>query len=123
MAGGRDHDRVDREEAQVAAAGAIDGQLDECARAQHAGLRRVDGDVVEDRVVLVGDEVRVDGIDPTDAVGVLRDESGDDGRAIGAERGEGLEIRVDARPAGRVSARDRERDRRTVGGGCALCDG
>ena len=112
VAGGRDHHRVDGEEAEPAGRGTGGDDFDEPARAEHPGFRGVDGHVIEHGVELVGHEIVVDRIDPGHTVRVLRDEGGDDGRAERSSGGEGLEVGVDSGSAAGVGAGDGQGDGR-----------
>ena len=112
MARGRDHYRIDGVEAQQAFGGAGDDEVDEGSAAEHPGLRGVDGHVFEHGVELVGDEVIVDRVDPRHPVRVLGEEGGDDARAQGLARGEGLEVGVDSGSPAGVGAGDGQGDRR-----------
>ena len=78
---------------------------------QHADLHRADIEIGEHRVDLRGDEIGRHVEDGGDFLGVLRGQRGDDGGAIDAERGEGLEIGLDAGAAARIRAGDGDGDR------------
>jgi len=75
---------------------------------EHADLHGVDADVVEDGVELRAHERGVGRVDRRDAARVLRRERRDHARAVCAERGERLQVGLDARAAARVGAGDRE---------------
>ena len=62
----------------------------------HADLDRLDVEIAEHRVDLRGHEIRRHLMNAGDAFGVLRGERGDDGRAVDAEGGKRLQIRLDA---------------------------
>ena len=79
---------------------------------EHADLHRADVKVGEHRVHLRADEVRGHRMDAENARGVLRRKRGDDARAIDAERGKGLEVRLDAGAAARIRAGNGQGDGR-----------
>ncbi len=78
---------------------------------QHAELGGVDPDVPGDRVELRADEVRRDQVDAVHTDGVLRGQRREHAHAEGVERGEGLEVGLDAGATAGVRARDREHPR------------
>ena len=91
-----DHDRIDHQRGQRARGqpqtervghGAGDG-----GGAEHAQLGGIDAHVVEQGVDLKADEVGRYPLDAGDMTGVLRSKRADDGAAVGAESGEGLDI-------------------------------
>ncbi len=78
----------------------------------HPDLDRVDVEIAENRIELRGHEIGGHLMDAADAARVLRGQGRDDGGAVDAERGKGLEVGLDAGAAGRIRAGDGERDRR-----------
>ena len=82
--------------------------MGDVGRGDHADLHRIDADIGKDRIDLAGDEVGRDQFDAADAPRVLGGQGGDDGHAVDAVRREGLQIGLDAGPAGGVRAGDRE---------------
>ncbi len=94
--------------------------------AEHPDLDRVDHDVVADRGELLGQELRRGTEHAAHATGVLGGQRGDRGHAVRAVRGERLEVRLDAGPAGRVGAGDGQgaddhRSSVSHGTGCRRC--
>ena len=83
--------------------------LDQARGEEHPGLRRVDADVVEDRVELRGDELRRQLVDRRDAGRVLRGERHDRAHPVAARGGERLQVGLDARAAARVGRGDGQR--------------
>ena len=71
-------------------------------------LHRVDADIVEHGIELRGDERRIGRVDCGNAARVLRGERRDDARAVGAERGERLQVGLDAGAAARIGTGDGE---------------
>src|SRR5882757_5144589 len=76
----------------------------------HADLHRLHVEIAEHRIDLRGHEVRGHLMNAGDALRVLRGERGDDGRAVDAEGGERLQVRLDAGAARGVRAGDGERN-------------
>ncbi len=72
----------------------------------HADLNRIDPHVGEYRVDLFGDESRVDGLKGSHTLRVLRRQRGDNRHAIGTERGECLQVGLDAGAAAWIRAGD-----------------
>src|ERR1019366_7315368 len=85
--------------------------LDRRRPKKHADLHRIDRKIGEDRVHLGGDETGRHVIDRGNALRVLRGQRGDDGRTIDAERGEGLQVRLDAGATARIRACDGDGNR------------
>ena len=79
-------------------------RLDQRAREEHPGLRRVDADVVEDRVELRAHELRRQLVDRGDADRVLRRQRDEHRRAVRAGGGERLQVGLDAGAAAGVGA-------------------
>ena len=94
-----DHDRVEDDDGGRVLAQRLADEGDGRCVAEHADLDGVDGDVPEDRVELLTDEVVVDLLDGLHTVGVLRQQGGDDGHAVATGRGDGLQVRGLARAA------------------------
>ncbi len=63
---------------------------------QHAGLDGIDADIVEDSAHLALDDIRRHIVNARDAEGVLDGDGGDGRRGVSAERGDRLDIRLDA---------------------------
>jgi hypothetical protein len=101
-----DHHRVEHQMRQPAAAQAIGHGADDAGVAEHADLRRSDGDVGEQRVDLQADEVDRRQMHAGDGTGILRGERRDDAAAVGAEGRERLEVGEQAGAARRVDARN-----------------
>ena len=106
-----DHDRVEDDDGRRVVAQRLPDEGDGRGVAEHADLDGVDGDVPEDGVELLADEVVVDLRDGLHAVGVLGDQGGDDGHAEAAGRCDGLQVRSLARATCGVGARDGEHAR------------
>ena len=76
---------------------------------EHAGLHRVGADIVDDRVDLRRDKLWTQLKDLYDADSILRRDRCDSGRAINAECGEGLKIRLYPRACSGIGTGDRQR--------------
>jgi hypothetical protein len=83
-------------------------RLDDRSAEEHSGLRRIDADVVEDRVELRADEVGWDLVDRRHLGRVLRREGDDRAQPVGAEAGERLQVGLDAGAAAGVRGGDRQ---------------
>ena len=83
----------------------VGDRLDRRRIAQHAGLDRVGADVVQHARRSARDELRRHRVDRVHAQRVLRGQRGDRGRGIGAERGDRLDVGLDARPRRRNPTR------------------
>ena len=86
-------------------------RLDRGGLRQHADLHRIDVEIGEHRVDLRGDEIGRHVVDAGDALGVLRGQRRDHRGAIDAERGEGLQVGLDAGAAAGIRAGDGDGDR------------
>ena len=106
-----DHHRIEHHRALVVTQG-VRHRRDQTGLAQHADLDRVDADVAQHRRDLRGDAALGDWMHIGHRAGVLRGDGGDHAGAKDAERGEGLEIGLNARAAATVGACDRQRCRR-----------
>ncbi len=110
-AGRGDHHRIEHHEDAGEALQSLGDGLDDRRRRQHADLDRADLKVGRNGLHLRDHETRRHDMHALDAQRVLGSERGDRGRAVNAERGEGLEVGLDAGPAPRIGARDGECDR------------
>src|SRR5205807_7684211 len=86
----------------------------------HADLDCADVEIAEYGIELRGDEIRRQRMNSADSFGVLRGQRRNDGGAVDAERGKGLEIGLNAGPSRGVRAGDGERDGRRHG--LSSCD-
>jgi len=82
-----------------------DGTDDACI-GKHADLDGVEAHIGNQRLKLLGDELRWYDMYSGHANGALGGEGRDHGRAVDAQRRERLEVGLDASTAGRVAARD-----------------
>ena len=89
---------------------------------KHADLDRVDGDVVGNRVQLRAEEFHGRHVDVTDAPRVLADQCGDHAHAVGAVRGERLQVGLQPGAAGGVGAGDGQHPRDPPVPSGAACD-
>ena len=87
----------------------VGDRLDQPAREEHPGLRRVDADVAEDRVELRAHELRAELLDRGHADRVLRRQRDEHRHAVRTRGGERLQVGLDAGAAAGVGGRDRER--------------
>src|SRR5436305_14425373 len=76
----------------------------------HADLDRADVEIAEHSVKLRGDEIARQVMNSADGFRVLRGQRRNDGGAVDAERGKGLEIGLNAGPTGGIRAGDSERE-------------
>ena len=88
-----------------------DDRVDRIDARDHADLHRLHVEVGEHRIDLRGDEIRRRVVDAGHALRVLRGQRGDDGGTVDAERGERLQVGLDAGAAAGIRAGDGERDR------------
>ncbi len=77
---------------------------------EHAGLGRGDAKILGDGIDLLANELRRHGMNRRHAARILRGQGGEDAGAVDAERGERLEVGLNAGAAGGIGARDGERD-------------
>ncbi len=103
---GGDHDGVEDDDRRSRGGEPLVDGGDDVGRAEHADLHRVDVDVVADRAQLLLEEGRRRYVDAADPAGVLGDQGRDRGHSVAAERGDRLQVGLDARPAGRIGAGD-----------------
>src|SRR5438105_8418954 len=89
--------------------------LDRRKLRHHAGLDRADVEIAEHSVKLRGDEIARQVMNSADGFRVLRGQRRNDGGAVDAERGKGLEIGLNAGPTGGIRAGDGKRDGRRHG--------
>ena len=106
-AAGRDHDGVDDDRAAKGGQLGCD-HLDDQRGREHAGLGRVDSDVVDNGPHLSAHEGRRDEVDLFHPGGVLGSQGGNRRHAVRAERRERLEVGLDAGATARVGAGDAE---------------
>ena len=78
---------------------------------QHADLHRIDREIGKDGVDLGADETGRHVVDRVHALRILRGERGDDACPIHPERGEGLQVRLDAGAAARIRTGDGDGNR------------
>ncbi len=102
-----DQHRVDDERNGVALE-ELRHRLDDRAREEHPGLRRVDADVVEDGLQLRADEVRRQLVHRCHRDRVLGGERDDGARPVRARGGKRLQIGLDAGAAARVGRGNRQ---------------
>jgi hypothetical protein len=110
VAAGGDHHRVDDEPGQPAGRREVGDGVDDVGRREHARFHRSDGEVVEHGVDLRDDEIGGHRMYTADPSGVLGGQRGDGGGAEDAERGEGLQVGLDAGAAAGVRAGNGQRD-------------
>ena len=113
VAGGRDHHRVEHHVLRLPAVEPGCHRLDHRRLREHADLHRPHVEIGEHRIDLRRDEIRRHVVDAGDALGVLRGQRGDDAGAIDAERGEGLQVGLDAGAAAGIRAGNGDGDRRS----------
>jgi len=106
-ADGGDHHRVD-DEGEVLGIETLRDGPDDLAGVEHPRLRRAHVEVLEDRVELAADSGGGQRVDAADAARVLCGGAGEDGAAVDADGGEGLQVGLDAGAAAGVAAGDRE---------------
>ncbi len=104
FAGGRDDDRIEHDIARLVAVERGGDDVDGRGVGEHADLDRAGIKIGEHGIELRGDEIGRHIVNAEHALGVLRRQRGDDGRAIDAERGKGLQIGLDAGAAARIRA-------------------
>ena len=109
VAARRDHHRVEDHQRQIQLLDRRGNRFDDGRRREHADLGRVDADVAGDRFDLRGDEIGRQRRERRDAERVLSGDGGDGARAVDAERGEGLEIGLNAGASARIAAGDGQR--------------
>ena len=105
--GARDHHRIDDQRYEPAFQKIGDG-LDQAGGKEHPGLRRVDADVVEDRLELRGHELRRQLVDRGDPHRVLRRQRDERGQPVTPRRGERLQVGLDAGAAAGIGGGDRQ---------------
>ena len=110
VARGRHHHGVEHVVREAATGDPRGDRLGHRRRAEHAALHRQRGQIVGQGVELLGHERDRDGFPGPHAHGVLRGDRGDHAGPEHAELMEGLQVRLDARPASRIGAGDGERD-------------
>jgi len=108
---GGDHDRVEDDKVVGVVAKEVPDGADDGGVGEHADLDCVEADIGDQGLELLGDELRWYHVHSGHALGVLCGEGRDHGRAVDAQRREGLEVGLDAGTAGGVAAGDGQPDR------------
>ena len=106
-----DHHRVDHQQRDPQLLDRTGDDLDDLGAGQHAGLGGVRAEVRDDGVDLRPDQRDGQRQDLSDAEGVLGGDGRDRRGAVDSQRGEGLEVGLDAGSTPGVGARDGQRDR------------
>ncbi len=106
-----DHHRVDDKPGEVMVCHGLGDGGDDRRAGQHAGLRRLDSDVLDDDGDLLPNQGGRQLEDLGHADRVLRGDRGDRRRAMHAKGGESLQVGLDAGPAARIGSSDRQGNR------------
>jgi hypothetical protein len=105
LAARRDEHRIEDDEAGLMKREPVRDRRDDSGRGEHPDLDGGDIDVFENGVDLRRGKTRERDVHGSDPLRILRGQGGDDGHAVAAKRGEGFEIRRDARAAAWIETR------------------
>src|SRR3984893_3905779 len=109
IAARRDEHRIEDDEAGLIKREPFRDRRDDSGRGEHPDLDGGDIDVFENCVDLRPGKTRERDVHGSDPLRILRGQGGEDGHAVAAKRGKGLQIRRDARAPAWIKTRYREK--------------